>query len=364
MIPENLPEYVDRGGRQVWRPPYTARGTEAYGFVVPCQRQAIDALLRRDLNEPSRGAVDYRCAHDDVVVLFAKIDRLSSADQRDSQRGYVCEREVAVWCMAADVLAGGRLVWYLPYVFVDSGQAAASGREVYGYPKQMAVFEDDFPERLADHETTVVKAQAIAAYGPNEEAEPQPMITATRGAGQGLLPGDPVDAFKGLIEHFAADLRIDPSQPFGPRPRPSAAITAADAPPPRATQCGTPAWAVRRVIDTVAGRGIALGKEIELVTELMASPMLVFLKQFHDATCPTKACYQAIVEAPLSVHAQATFQPLDAQLYRIAFGNYASHPLASDLGVTPDSPLAPALAFNAHFDFDIDLGYEVWRALT
>jgi hypothetical protein len=92
--------------------------------------------------------------------------------------------------------------------------------------------------------------------------------------------------------------------------------------------------------------------------------MLVFLKQFHDATCATKACYQAIVEAPLAVHAQATFQPLDAQLYRIAFGNYASHPLASDLGVTPDTPFAPALAFNAHFDFDIDLGYEAWRALT
>jgi hypothetical protein len=192
VIPENLPEYVDRGGRQVWRPPYTARDTEAYGFVVPCHRTAIDALLRRDLNEPSRGAVDYRCAHEDVVVLFAKIDRLSSADQRDSQRGYVSEREVSVWCIAADVLAGGRLVWYLPYVFVDSGQAAASGREVYGYPKQMAVFEDDFPARLADHgttTTTVVEAQAIAQYGPNQEAVPQRMVTATRAAGQGLLPG-------------------------------------------------------------------------------------------------------------------------------------------------------------------------------
>ena len=364
MIPENLPEYVDRGGRQVWRPPYVAQGTEVYGFVVPGNRTAIDGLLRRDLVEPSRGAVDYRCAHPDVAVLFAKIDRLASADQRDSQRGYVSELEVSVWCLAADVLAGGRLVWYLPYVFVDSGQAAASGREVYGYPKQMAVFEDDYPQRLGDAGKTTVQAQAIATYGPNAEAILHPMVTATRDQGQGLLPGDPEDAFAELREHFASDLHVE-AAPYGRRPSPAAAITAVDAPPPRAAQQTTPAWAVRRVIDTIAGRTIPSGAEAQLVFELMASPMLVFLKQFHDVTCPTKACYQAIVEAPLAVHATpAGYQPLDPALYRIAFGNYDSHPLATDLGVTADSPIAPKLAFNARFDFDIDLGHEVWRALT
>ena len=362
MIPENLPEYVDRGGRQVWRPPYTARDTEAYGFVVQARREAIDALLRRDLVEPSHGAVDYRSAHDHVVVLFAKIDRLASADQRDAQRGYVSEREVSVWCLAADVLAAGRLVWYLPYVFVDSGQAAASGREVYGYPKQMAEFDDGFPASLGETGPTVVRAQAIAQYGPNQQAVPEPMVTATCAAQPGVPPGDPQDAFDDLHEFFASNLRVEESQPYGAPPQASATITSPDAPPPRPPQRGTPAWAARRVIDTIAGRGLQLGAAFDVVS-LVDSPMLVFLKQFHDVTCPTKACYQAIVEAPLAVHAGG-FRPLDASVYRIRLGNYASHPLADDVGVAPDTDVPPAFAFHATFDFDIDLGHEVWRALT
>jgi hypothetical protein len=364
VIPENLPEYVDRGGRQVWRPPYTARNTDVFGFVVPCQRAAIDRLLRRDLVDPSHGAVDYRCARDRVAVLFAKIGQLASAEHRDSQRGYVCEREVSVWCLAADVTAGGRLVWYLPYVFVDSGQAAASGREVYGYPKQMGLFEDDFPQSLANPGTSTVKAQAIRSYGPDQEAVPEPMISATRAVGQGAVVGDPADALDELRDHIMKDLQVEPGLPFGAGPRRSAQITPVDAPPPRAARQGTPAWAARRVLDTLSGRGLLHPPE-SLVLEMIDSPTLVFLKQFRDVACPTKACYQAVVEAPLGVHALgAHFEPLDPALYGIAFGEYASHPIASELGITPEQPLVPEIAFRAQFDFDIDLGLEVWRALT
>jgi hypothetical protein len=362
VIPENLPDYVDRGGRQVWRPPYVAEGTEVYGFVVQAKQTAIDALLRRDFVEPSHGAVDYRSTHDHVVVLFAKIDRLASADQRDAQRGYVSEREVSVWCLAADVLAGRQLVWHLPYVFVDSGQAAASGREVYGYPKQMAEFDDGFPASLGEPGTTIVRAQAIAEYGRNQQAVPEPMVTATCLAQPGVLPGDPQDRLDELHAFFASNLQVDESQPYGAPPRASATITSPDAPPPRPPQRGTPAWAARRVIDTIAGRGLQLDAAFDVMS-LVTSPMLVFLKQFHDVTCPTKACYQAIVEAPLAVHA-GDFVPLDAGAYRIRLGNYASHPLADDVGVPAETDVRPAFAFHAHFNFDIDLGHEVWRALT
>jgi hypothetical protein len=124
-----------------------------------------------------------------------------------------------------------------------------------------------------------------------------------------------------------------------------------------------PAWAARRVLDALSGRDLVRAANT-LVFDMLASPMLVFLKQFRDVACPTKACYQAIVEAPLAVHVgAATFELLDASQFHLEFFDYASHPIASDLGVAR-RPLEPDIAFQATFDFDIALGSEVWRALT
>jgi hypothetical protein len=193
---------------------------------------------------------------------------------------------------------------------------------------------------------------------------PEPMISATRAVGPGAVIGDPADALDELRDHIMKDLSVEPGLPFGAGPRRSAQITPVDAPPPRAARPGTPAWAARRVLDTLSGRGL-LHPPDRLVLEMIDSPTLVFLKQFRDVACPTKACYQAVVEAPLGVHALgAHYEPLDPALYGIAFGEYASHPIASELGITPEQPLVPDIAFRAQFDFDIDLGLEVWRALT
>ena len=76
MIPENLPDYVDRGGRQVWRPPYTARGVKLFGFVVRRRREGDRRVCSSVTSiEPAGGAVDYRCAHSSVIVIFAAIEQ-------------------------------------------------------------------------------------------------------------------------------------------------------------------------------------------------------------------------------------------------------------------------------------------------
>jgi hypothetical protein len=359
VIPATLPDYVERGGRQVWRPPYTARGATLFGFVLDADADAIDLLLDHVFNEPSGGAVDYRCAHPSVIVIFAAIERLASADPRDAERGYLSELEASVWCLAADVAAGSRLLWYLPYVFVDAGQAIASGREVYGYPKQTGFFENDYPDRLENGGTTTVSAPAIDPFGKDERATPRPMLSVERDQAAGELAGA---GFPGLHDLLRDGLDIPRDRPSGPPPRPSGAITPAGVlPPRRAPTFSVPAWAGRRLLDTLLGH-----EEIEdagdLVAEMIENPALVFLKQFRDVACPTKACYQAIVEAPLAIHLMnASYQALDPQGFEVTVRNYASHPIASDLGL-PTSPLAPGLAFRAEIDFDIQLGLEVWRA--
>jgi hypothetical protein len=363
VIPENLPDYVDHGGRQVWRPPYSARSAELFGFVLEADRDDIDDLLHRDLVEPAGGAVDYRCAHASIVVAFAAIERLSSGDARDRLRGFISELEVSVWCLVADVLAGDRLLWYMPYVFVDSGQASASGREVFGYPKQVGVFAPGFLEPLADGGTTTVEALAIDPFGEDQPAALLPMVSARRAAG-----GQPVidtgdTAFAFIVDHLAEGLGVSDELPIGPGPRTSAAITPIDEPPPSARPPATPAWAARRVLDSLAGRGLT-GAPGDLIASLVVNPTLVFLKQFRDVACPTKACYQAVVEAPLAVRpVGAGYEALDPQLFTITVEDWDSHPIASELGVQPRTQV-PELAFHATFDFDIQLGLEVWRAPT
>jgi hypothetical protein len=367
VIPRNLPDYVERGGRQVWRPPYTARGAELFGFVLQAGHGAIDELLARDLVEPAQGAVDYRCANDRIVVVFAQIERLASDDGRDRDRGYLSEREVSVWCLAADVTAGARLVWYLPYVFVDSGQAVASGREVYGYPKQMGRFPNTFPRELAEGGTTIVEAPAIDPFGPDVKAEPRPMITVERLAqkpGDEAVVREGAVAFDAFLDEFRARLTVSDDLPFGPAPPQSAVITPITSPPPSgAGPPPRPPWAARRPLHRLRGRGLALDS-VELIVDMVADPTLVFLKQFRDASCPTKACYQAVLEAPLAVHPlTARYRELSADLFEITVADWASHPIATELGIEPATQ-HPELAFHASFDFDIELGFEVWRAPT
>jgi hypothetical protein len=368
VIPGNLPDYVERGGRQVWRPPYTADGADLYGFVVQADPAAIDLLLDRDLVEPARGAVDYRCAQPRIVVVFASIAALASDDSRDSQRGYLSELEVSVWCLAAEVSAENRLVWYLPYVFVDSGQASASGREVYGYPKQVASFDAGFPDVLANGGTTEVKGLAIDPYSPGTRAVPRAMISAQRDAS---LPGSQAvrrsgaDPFEDLLATLSGSLDVNADIPYGPGPPASAVITPVGAPPPaRSRPRQPPPWLQRRPLGALSGRGL-LGARAELIREMVSNPTLVFLKQCRDVTCPTKACYQAIVEAQLAVDPLgATYEELDEELFAVRFADWDSHPIASEVGVAAETWLRPEVAFHATLDFDIRLGLEVWRAPT
>jgi hypothetical protein len=371
VIPDYLPDYIERGGREVWRQPYTAQSADLYGFVLKADHRRIDELLDHDLVEPTQGAVEYRSASDRIVVIFATIAKLASAELPDKLRGYIPEREVSVWCLATDLRASGRLVWYLPYVFVDSGQASASGREVYGYPKQLGSFDTGFPHELAAgadipaHGATTVTGLAIDPFAPNEKADPRRMISAEWKPGSAAAVVGGADAFADLLEHLGSTLQDTPVAASGPDPEPSAVITPIDsAPPRRARPRGVAPWAARRVLSVVSGR-TQLGNARDLIAEMVDRPTLVFLKQFRDATCPGKACYQAVIEAPLTIDPFGnipSYEELDPALFSITLADWASHPIASDLGAV--TPQEPEFAFRASFDFDIQIGFEVWRAPT
>jgi hypothetical protein len=360
VIPRQLPDYVERGGRQVYRPPYIARTADLYGFAVTGNRDKIDDLLDRDLNEPAGGEVQYRCASDTVFFTFADIQELTSVDPPDSGYGFVAENELSVWCLASDLIAGNRLVWYLPYVFTDRGQAIATGREVYGYPKQSATV-------TMDSKTWSAQAWVIGTHGAAAKASLQPVVTVTHETGSPtrILPGRPKDLpQKALVDNLlTTPLGIKGRIAPGGTPKPSATLTGAATPaPPPANPGG--AW-VRTPVTKVLDINLDFDR-VNTMVAMAADPRLVFLKQFRDVECPTKACYQAIVEAGLKVHVDMTdplaFELLKSDEFTLAIDTYASHPIREELGV--EATQSCTAAFRASLDFTIQTGFEVWRAPT
>jgi hypothetical protein len=360
MVPlSHLPEFVERGGAQVWRPPYSAQQADLYGFVLQADQAAIDALLRRDLNHPSGGAVDYRCAHPNVVITFGRIDKEASLDPVDELRGFLAENEVSIWCLVADMNSPGRLLWYLPYIFTNSEQTIATGREIYGYPKQLGYFPRDYPDGLATPgATTSVSALAIHPFSKTTKATPREMISVSRKAGGAPVAG-PSSMADELGIFFPHPLSVNPA-PFASRPpRASAAIRHASAPPP--ALASAPARWIKGVLGALDGRALT-GDSSDLIADMVANPMLVFLKQFRDISCATKACYQAVIEAPLRFDPEnGSYEALDPALFEVTVHSWDSDPIAAELGIATTEVQR---AFHARFSFEILLGTEVWRAPT
>jgi hypothetical protein len=364
MVPlSRLPDYVERGGQQVWRAPYSARQVDLYGFVIGAEKGAIDALLLRDLVLPTGRALDYRCAHENVVVTFGSIGWEASLDPVDAGRGYLSEFEVSIWCLVADMNARGRLLWYLPYIFTNSEQTIATGREIFGYPKQLGYFDANYPDALGTGGgTTSVKTLSIDPFSPNSEATVREIISVTRAAG--ARPPNPAETIESELSLlYPGGFSVNPGHPTALHTRPSAAITPSGHPPPPAAPHRGAPW-LKGILNALEGRSLTRDPS-DLITDMVANPTLVFLKQFRDAACATKACYQAVIEAPITFHLDgASFDRLDETAFSLKLGSLASDPVADELGLDPDKPAPIQRAFHANFGFDIQLGVEAWRAPT
>jgi len=358
----NLPDYVDRASEQVWRPPASATDVVLYGFVVPASGPAIDAMLAHDLNLPSGNTVDYRSANPNVIVTFGSIGHEASTDPVDSGRGYISENEVSVWCLASDMNANGRLVWYLPYIFTDSQQTVSTGREIFGYPKQLGYFDANPLGGLGDTGgVSTVSGLAIDPFGPASPATNREMLSVTRKAGAAALLGVP--SLGGALGSLVpGGIAVNMSIPSGPGAAPSATITASGSVPPVLTQSPTP-W-IKGFVNALKAPKAMLDSH-SLIFDMVNDTTLVFLKQFRDITCPTKACYQAVVEAPITFHLTGVgYQQLDPSFFAVTVQSWASDPIADQLGIAPNTPIKPASAFQAKLGFEIGLGVEIWRAPT
>lgn len=298
------PTYVERGGEQVFVPPFIAEGVQFFGFCVQADRGALQDVCNRYLNGPS-GSQNFVPALSYVMFVFNKLDKLFAKQSPWRERGVYKEQEAAVWMLVLD-RERHRLFWFHPYIIVDSAYAMAMGREVYGFPKCLGQFS--VPDGPRTPASMYVQTTVVRKFGVDQPAELGRLIEAEAA---GAATGEPIIfasielLANGVVDQLAANERTS-----------------------------------SELADSVIRRGL-----------LSLKIPMVFLKQFRDGSDTTGACFQAIETAVTEMkgfYGACVYR----QAYAINLGDFESHPIRKDLGLA-SGPVPVAVAFWAKFDFEI-----------
>jgi hypothetical protein len=296
-------------------PPSNQTNCLLHTFCVDGDREKIQATLDNAFATPSGGAVRYEAVGSKLFLSIAEIARMFSMDPVDAPRGWMSEIDVTLWAFARKE-GTLDLRWIPLWLFVDAPPAFATGREVYGFPKQFGRF--DFSPRGGDRRRFLTSAFALAEFTPETQADWAPLIEcapsdAPPEEGAGVI----WRGLEGLADGVIGRLR--------------STLAAIDEP----------------LLNAALGT-FRLGKST-----------LAFLKQFPDAADPHRACYQAIIEADCVAKLRSA--GLTPEPYRLTFHPCASHPFTDQLGISAD-PQDVGHGVVVDFDFTLSLGREVWRA--
>ena len=231
-------------------PPAAFTDAKTHVFGIAADTAAMQRLADTLLNPAGRGAVRYEAVL--PVALFSFMDIAKCTSAADIV-GWLPGRECAIWVPLWERHSGNllrdRLVFWSPYIFIDYTIGMVTGREAWGWPKvaaQIAVDTDTPADPQFSCTTTLFRTLAATTRG---ETAILYRITRTQPA-----------ARPAQVWHSAGD-------------------------------------AIAGLIGSLAGETAA-----EVAKTLHLQPHLpsVVLKQFRQPGAPELACYQAIVDSPIT----------------------------------------------------------------
>ncbi len=326
-----FPPYIERGGQQVFRQPLLLQDVFMRAFVLDADREALQALCDRYLNAvtPPKD-VRFIPLVDKAMLVFAEIAQATSLDRRDGHFGWLPEIDVAFWVPVAMLerrdgdYEVADIAWFLPYVFVDNAWAMATGREIYGFQKELARFQ--IPDGTSPSETFAVKSLVLDPYHPDTQAREETLFEVRREGGS--EPGE---------ERIFDDLADAAAEWLG------AVFGASD------------------VVSLLWREGVATRTlSVNLLSHLRHGQVpMVFLKQFRDCSDPQRACYRRLIRANADLD-EASFAGAGPMWgdYTLSLNDYASHPIARELGLKV-GPNHIDTAFWARYGFTMHAGREL-----
>lgn len=325
-----MAKYIDYGGNFLPRQPGRSDEVVARVFGVQADETKLQQLCDKTLNargadgHPLHPEVEYRVISPVCLFMFMKMERLSSLHPEDSAKGLLRELElnISIPLLVLRRQAGAMLpvgiVWYMPYLWIDSGVAMSMGRETYGFPKTMARIA--FSSEIDDLAPATVEAETWDSFPPAQPCVERRIVEVRR-EGLGSLK------FLDFLPHLTSFLGGF-----------------------------VPQMALAGIAEPFIQQGM-----------LFDQARFVFLKQFRNHGNGDDACYQAIVEAPVQYPVFHGAQWLPGS-YTVKVWNYTSVPLVEELGLAAVSAtgggylLKPKFAVQLSFDFILGNGDTIWVA--
>ncbi|MBD2385100.1 hypothetical protein [Cylindrospermum sp. FACHB-282] len=316
-------KYIERVDEQAFNQPYLIKGVDMYGFLLNAKCYKLQEICDKYLNI---GSSKFYCpAAPYVVLTINNIESLQSINSPDSEKGYVTEQEAIFW---VPVLMGTkvgllfkpeRLVWFMAYLFVNNSPVLVSGREIFGFPKQIATFT--FPSQPGETEPLSVDTLVFKKFFQNLKAEEARIIEVKTKKSL----NDQTNSYEDPAE-FLADMVNNL----------------------KINQVTIPNFDIS--LDLISG---ALGKAVNIIG----------LKEFRDIEDSSTACYKAIVYTPMRVTNFSRGTIIKNSLVKIH--NYASHRICQELGLSNSdaqvAEITPSLSFYINFDFQVDNGKVLWE---
>lgn len=273
----------------------------------------MQAACDRYLNIAPPDVLEYRVIGDYAYLQIATYGALVSEVPAWTREGWFSENEAAILLLVA---AGRRrhgtwqphgLAYFLPYLWVDNAYCITTGREVFGYPKELSWLQI-----------------------PKDVRAPWPVTAETM-----------------VFPRYAADTPLQRKPVFEIAPPPDMG-------------------AFRRLISEITGgvkemTGLLHALHGDLASNLVGlfatgEIGMVSLKQFREPSRPESACYQSIVNAVMKIERMNGWGVLPADP-TVRFYQWDSHPVVSEFGIalTPDGPNSGTQKVALPFWLDADV---------
>lgn len=313
-----LPRYVDYSGQVTFPGEIQLGQTRMWAFLLKGDSAKMAAWCQAMFDTPSHGAVQILPLSSYLMMSVVDIGAGRFADA--PQMGWSRERELTFWIPVvrvadqAGTIVASKFYMAMPYLVLDNPVAIASGREIFGYMKQSGRIA--CPGDPGNPANLAVDLFATRAFGQDSEEQYQRLLD--------LIPTGRSHPLDDAARGFESGAKALWSQLTG----------------------DAQSW----------HPSLKLGED--LLGDVLARriPQL-FLKQFRDVADGTRACYQAITEAPGHV---ARFDSVPHLVeYDMVLHALDSSPIAAQFGITPQQRV---LGAEFVYDMTIAPGTVLWQA--